>query len=232
MLAAPRIPELAQRDRFVRRAVKDHAIFTLADEERACVPSQRRPGRTVQLFWSSSKEARRWAEALTGEGKLQDFSLQAFAAEILPGLISGKGLVGTDWVSDPIEAEVEPADLLLRLRAEAMPHFVQALREGGQVFLVAGVGSNGPLVSTLTKRGQELSGVHIYAQRSEAEWAMKKSGGKKVIADPIADFVSSTLPWAESKGHLILAEPIRAAGPFEITPADLATRLATATAAA
>ena len=49
MYTAPRIPELGQRDRFVRRAVKEGRVLTLADEERASVPSQKIPGRTVQL---------------------------------------------------------------------------------------------------------------------------------------------------------------------------------------
>ncbi len=230
MLAGPRIPELAQRDRFVRRAVKDHTIFTLADEERACVPSQQRPGRTVQLFWSSAKEAARWAQALTGDSKLQDLTLQVFAAEILPGLVSGKGIIGTDWVSDPIEAEVEPLDLLLRLRNEAMPGFLTELREGGQVYLVTNASGSGPLVTTLNKRGADYTGVQAYAQRSEAEWAMKKAGAKKVMADPLADFISSTLPWAASKGHLVLVEPIRAAGFVELKPGDLGDRLGKAAA--
>ena len=29
---------------------------------------------------------------------------------------------------------------------------------------------------------------------------MKKLAGKRVIADPIADFVGSTLPWAAARG--------------------------------
>ena len=50
MLMAPRIPELAQRDRFVRRAVKEGRVLTLADEEIASVKSQKYPSRKVQLF--------------------------------------------------------------------------------------------------------------------------------------------------------------------------------------
>ena len=53
MLHMPRIPELAQRDRFVRRAVSEGRVLTLADEENASVASQKIAGRTVQLFWSS-----------------------------------------------------------------------------------------------------------------------------------------------------------------------------------
>ena len=106
---SPRIPELGQRDRCVKRAVKEGRVFTLADEQSACVASQRTSGRTVQLFWSCPKEAKRWAKALTGDDGLQEIPLLDFAADILPGLKSGKGLAGTDWVSDPVEPEIEPA---------------------------------------------------------------------------------------------------------------------------
>ena len=36
--------------------------------------------------------------------------------------------------------------------------------------------------------------------RAEAERHMKKVAGKRIIADPIADFVGSTLPWAAMRG--------------------------------
>ena len=84
MLHTPRIPELAQRDRFVRRAVSEGRVLTLADEENASVASQKVAGRTVQLFWSSSIEAGRWAEALAGNTDLQDIPLATFAADICP----------------------------------------------------------------------------------------------------------------------------------------------------
>ena len=80
MNQGPRIPELAQRDRFVRRAVQEWRVYTLADEERAGVASTRSVGRTVQLFWSSPLEAKRWAEALAGADQLQEIPLQEFAA--------------------------------------------------------------------------------------------------------------------------------------------------------
>ena len=98
MLHMPRIPELAQRDRFVRRAVSEGRVLTLADEENASVASQKVAGRTVQLFWSSPIEAGRWAEALAGNTDLQDIPLTTFAADILPGIATAKGLVGTDWL--------------------------------------------------------------------------------------------------------------------------------------
>ena len=69
--------------------------------------------------------------------RLQEISLQTFAADILPGLRAAKGLAGTDWVADPIEAEVDPADLQLRLKAEACRGFCARIAGRGEVYLVA-----------------------------------------------------------------------------------------------
>lgn len=220
----PRIPELAQRDRFVKRAVHENRVYTLADEQSACVPSQRTPGATVQLFWSCPKEAKRWAKALAGEDGLQEISLLDFAADILPGLKSGKGLVGTDWVSDPIEAEVAPADLLLRLKLEAVPPYLALVIERGEVFTAEA--DEGPQLLPLVRRGVERHALYIFLARSEAERLMKRVlPGKRVIADPIADFVASTLPWLAERGHLVVFEPIPGAGPVELEAADVAARL-------
>ena len=224
MSNAPRIPELAQRDRFVRRAVQEWRVFTLADEENACVPSTRSPGRTVQLFWSSPVEAKRWAEALAGADQLQEIALQEFAADILPGVQSGKGLIGADWVSDPIEAEVDPGDLMLRLKTEAMQRLLTLLTEKGEVFILSG--EKGPHVQAASRRTGEVHVLHVFSNRQDADRAMKRAGAKKVIADPIADFRASTLPWAIERGHLVALEPIPGAGALELYAADLPDRFA------
>jgi hypothetical protein len=228
MSNAPKIPELAQRDRFVRRAVQQWRVFTLEDEENACVPSGRSPGRTVQLFWSSPVEAKRWAAALSGADQLQEIDLQEFAADILPGVLSGKGLIGADWVSDPIEAEVDPTDLLLRLKTEAVQRLLAHLIEKGEVFILEG--EKGPHVQTATRRGGDVHVFQVFTNRQDADRAVKRSGAKKAIADPVADFRSSTLPWAIERGHLISLEPIPRAGALEIQAAELPPRFAAAEA--
>lgn len=234
MLQFARIPELAQRDRFVRRAVKDGRVYTLEDEQNASVSSQKYTARTVQLFWSSALEGRRWAEALTGSGALQEISLPTFAADILPGLAAEKGLVGTDWVADPIESEVDPRDLLLRLKHEALPAELSLIRERGEVFLLAS--PEGPLLrpSELRNGGDVLA---IFSSRASAE-RHKKAGADAaggaagaagadchIITDPLADFTGSTLPWATARGLAIACEPIPGAGFVELPAADLAKRL-------
>jgi len=222
---SPRIPELAQRDRFVKRAVAEARVYTLADEEGACVPSQRDTTRTVQLFWSCPKEARRWAKALTGEDGLQEIPLHDFAADILPGLRSAKGLIGTDWVSDPIEAEVEPADLLMRLKSEAVSTFLALVLSRGELFMAEG--EDGPQLLPLQKRGVERFALYIFPVRNEAERLMKRvTPGRRIIADAIADFANSTLPWLAERGHLVILEPIPGAGTVEVEAEEVAQRLA------
>lgn len=221
---SPRIPELGQRDRFVKRAVKEGRVFTLADEQSACVASQRTSGRTVQLFWSCPKEAKRWAKALTGDDGLQEIPLLDFAADILPGLKSGKGLAGTDWVSDPVEPEIEPADLLLRLKMEAVWPYLTLVTERGEVFTAEA--EEGPQLLPLVRRGIDRQALYIFPVRAEAERLMKRVlPGKRIIADPIADFMSSTLPWLSERGHLVVLEPIPGAGPVELEAADVIARL-------
>lgn len=224
MLHAPRIPELAQRDRFVRRAVRERRIYTLKDEENACVPSNRLAGRTVQLFWSSPLEAERWAAALAGEGTLQDITLDVFAAEILPGLQSGKGLAGVDWVADPIEPECEPVDLLWRLKAEAVAGFVAGVADRGEIFIFEG--DIGPYVEAVTRRQGNTHLLRVFATREEAERAQKSTGGRRVIADPIGNFRSSTLAWAVARGLLVGLEPIPGAGLFEAEAAAISAKFA------
>lgn len=223
MLAAPRIPELKQRDRFIRRAVRERRVLTLADEEQASVPSQKYPGRTAQLFWSSPIEARRWAEALTGSSDLQEISLETFAADILPGLRAAKGLAGTDWVADPIEAEVDPGDLQLRIKAEVLPELLKTIAGRGEVYFVAG--DDGPLLQTISRRGTDVHLLHVFASRQDAERLTKKTGPRRFVADPLSDFLTSTLPWAAERGYVVVFEPIHGAGPLETAAAEIIQRL-------
>ena len=203
-------------------------MLTLADEENASVPSQKVPGRTVQLFWSSPIEAGRWAEALAGNSELQEISLEVFATDILPGIATAKGFVGTDWVSDPIEAEIDPRDLLIRLKTEAIPVYAAAAREKGEVYLVGT--EEGPMLTPGTQKPRTADKLHVFAARPDAEAHMKKIGGKRVIADPVQTSSMSRSPPRPAQNHAVLIEPIRGAGFAEVKAADLTSRLRAASA--
>jgi hypothetical protein len=224
MLHMPRIPELAQRDRFIRRAVSEGRVLTLADEENATVPSQKAAGRAVQLFWSSPIEAGRWAEALAGNDELQDITLATFAADILPGIAKAKGLVGTDWVSDPIEAEIDARDLQFRLKREAVAGYVNTARTNGEVFLIGD--EEGPVLSASEPKAASADVLLVFANRADAERHMKMIGAKRIIADPIVSFIASTLSWAGARTNAVAIEPIPSAGFIELKIDELSQRLA------
>lgn len=197
--------------------------FTLADEEQASVPSQKYNGEIVQLFWSSRREAERWAKALTGENNLQEISLTEFAVDILPGLIAAKGLVGTDWISDPIEAEIDPTDLLHRLKQVALANWLQNIADDGTIYLLSN--DDGPAFLTELRRSKEVTVMPVYASREEAKFNLEHVGGLKITSDPLQDFLDSTLPWAIKKGHRLAIEPIPGAGPVDLAADELAARL-------
>ena len=67
--------------------------------------------------------------------------------------------------------------------------------------------------------------LHVFASRAEAERHMKTIGAKRVIADPIADFIATTLPWAGACTRSAMIEPITGAGFIEVKIADLNQRL-------
>lgn len=224
MLQKMRIPEVGQRDRFIRRCVKDGAVLTLGSEELASVPSQKYADRIVQLFWSSPIEARRWGEALAGADDLQELSLATFCIDILPGLAAAKGLVGTDWVADPIEAEIDPADLRLRLLMEALNGHLAAVAEQGEVFIVAN--DDGPVLEPADGRGADVLRLPIFVDRKAADgWAAAHSGAWTTV-DALADLIASTLPWAAARGHMAALTPVAGAGFVELAPDMLIARLA------
>ncbi|HVZ03676.1 DUF2750 domain-containing protein [Hyphomicrobium sp.] len=229
MLHRPRIPELAQRDRFVRRAVSEGRVLTFADEETASVASQKVRGKGVQLFWSNPIEATRWAEALAGNNALQEITLATFAADLLPGIAKAKGFVGTDWVSDPIEAEIDPVDLQLRLKAEAVPLFVKAAAKQGEVYIV-GDDDGARLTPAGPWSGSEDL-LQVFVSRSEAERHLQQAGGQLVVAESLSEFIGNTLAWAATRARAVAIQPIAGAGITEIKVADFGRQLAAAAGA-
>lgn len=229
MLHRPRIPELAQRDRFVRRAVNEGRVLTFAEEETASVASQKVHGRTVQLFWSSTNEAARWAEALAGNNELQEIALTAFAADLLPGIAKAKGLVGTDWVSDPIEAEVDPLDLQIRLKAEALALYLKEMCKSGEVHVVGD--DAGPRLTPAGPWSGPDQFLHVFAARGDAERHMQQTGSTRVISGPIVDFIGVTLAWAATQARAVAVEPIAGAGLLEVKVGDFGRQLAAAASA-
>lgn len=224
MLFSPRIPEIAQRDRFVRNAVAHRAVFAVADEDGlARVPSQRFRGCQVTLMWSARAEAERWAPVVAKNPRVEELPLAVLLAEVLPELAGLERRVGPDWSADPAEAELDPGDLAERLRLRALETFVLRARLSRVVWLLEDASGPALLVSATGADRFVLpcwSEEALAEARREGPWAEMAA-----FAVPLASFLGATLPRLAERDWLVAPEHAEGPGALELAPSDLAAHL-------
>lgn len=221
----PRIPEIAQRDRFVRHAIAHRAVFAVAGEDGlARVPSQRRRGRHVTLLWSARAEAEHWAPVLAENPRVKELPLSALFADVLPALAGLNRLVGPDWCADPAEAEIDPADLAERLRMRALEAFVTRARISRALWVLEDASGPALLVSAACSGRFMLpcwSDRTLAAARREGPWA-----GMAVSSVALESFLAATLPWLAERGWSVAPEHTEGPGALELAADEMAARLA------
>lgn len=220
----PRIPEIAQRDRFLKRVVASGIVYAVAGEEGlARVPSRRLKGREVTLLWSSRAEAERWSSVVAKNPRIKELPLAEVLAGLLPSLTSAKRLIGPDWSSDPVELELEPGDLGERLRLEALEAFVLKARTGGTVYMLEDTSGPALLVSATRP---DLLFLPCWADRDSAEARIEGPWRDMMALEiPLESFVRHKLVWLAERGFLVAPDHRPGAGALELQPEDLAARL-------
>lgn len=222
MQFAIRIPEIAQRDRFVKRAVAQKCVYAVAGEDGLARVASPHNKREVTLFWTSQAEAERWADVLTVNPRVKQISTGALIADVLPRLYSLDRAVGMDWTSDPIEAEIDPMELAQRLRQEGVETFLQRARLRRAVWMLED--ANGPALLVSHKGNGQLV-LPCWATRGEAETRIEGPWRDMLAVEiPLANFVSMTLPWLVQQGWQVAPGHAEGAGCIEMMPSDLARR--------
>src|SRR6185503_3060529 len=126
-------------DRFISRVLDTEAVWTVAGEEGlARVASPTAKARMATLFWSERAAAERWGSLIAEHPRTKRLSLPDLLNEVLPKLAALNRLVGPDWGSEPLEPEIEPADLARRLRVEAVAQFVRQAKHREAVWILQG----------------------------------------------------------------------------------------------
>lgn len=223
MLFSPSIPEIAQRDRFIRRVVAQQAVYAIAGEDGlARVDSRHFKGRQTTLVWSTREEAERWSGSLVANPRIKDIPLGAFLSEVLPALAGLKRLVGPDWSAEPVEGELQPLDLAERIRLEAVETFVQRAKLRQAVWMLED--STGPALLVSATRSDQLflpcwSSRRLAEARIEGPWK-----DMLAVEIPLPNFLTMTLPWLAERGWLVAPEHTEGAGALEFAPADLKLR--------
>lgn len=225
MTSALRIPELARRDRFIKRAAAERTVYAgLGDGGLVSVPSPRDPDRLVALFWSSRSEAERWTPVLEEGASVEALPLGVLAGEIASGLEERGMLAGIDWSVDPVEVEVAPRDLVARLQLEALDVFVAALGASREVWVLED--PDGPAVMpSLADAAQVL--LPVWTSRADAERHIVGDWGDTVALQiPLDSFIGLTLPWLVEQGWRLAPEPWDGGLGPDIGPQELGSRLA------
>lgn len=224
MHGAMRIPELSQRDRFVRRAVAQKGVWTVSgDEGWAHVTSPGSPGRDVTLLWTAESEARRWADVLATNPCVELIPLNEFVADVLAKLAEVDGLVGLDWSADPIECEVEPNDLIARLRHEGVESFLQRIRLENSVWTLED--ADGPALLVASQYANRLM-LACWASRAEAEMRIEGPwSGMLAVEIPLHNFVYATLPWLAEQSWMVAPGYAPGSDAVELSPLDLIRRI-------
>ena len=164
MQRAPLVPELTLCNRFVRQAIAGGVVYGISDGRRlADVQSRGRKAVRTALLWTVHGEVERWASVLIDNPSVETFSLSRLACEVFPQLHASGRLVGTDWSADPIEPEVDPYELLERLRNKALECFLHGLRTTRALWIVED--ANGPVVAGSVMRPAELHSPASFTAR-------------------------------------------------------------------
>lgn len=224
MHGAMRIPQLSQRDRFVRRAVAQRSVWAVVgDEDLAHVASPETPGTEVTLLWTAQSEALRWADVLATNPRIEIIPLNKLIAEVLPKLAEQKRRVGPDWSADPIECEVDPFDLIASLRHESLEAFLQRMRLNNSVWILED--ADGPALLLANSNARQLM-LPCWASRDDAE--LRRNGPWREMLPveiPVMNFVRATLPWLDEQNWLVAPGYTPDGDATELSPHDLIRRI-------
>jgi Protein of unknown function (DUF2750) len=218
-----RIPELVQRERFVKRLLANRSIsFVAGDDGWACVPFRQDPTRDVVLFWSSRAEAERWAHVVASTPTIHDITLPVLLADVLPMLAERRCLIGPDWSTDPTDPIFDAQDLCERIWRERSEQFMQTARETDAVFVLES--ASGPaFLPSQRQPGKEY--LPIWSTRDDASFHISGSWSvKRPIAVSLAVFRDRYLPYLEQRGWFVGPEPMAGPGSRELTPAEFQVR--------
>lgn len=255
MTGALRIPELSRRDRFIKRVVAErcvHAGVAPGGDTVAGlvgVTSPKCPGRRTALLWSSRADAERWTPVLDPSAQVEQVPLAVLAGDLADALARGRMLAGLDWNTEPVEVELEIADLLARLHLEALEAFIASLKASRRIWVLED--PDGPAVMPAPGNVAQLL-LPVWTERAHAERHIAGEWADTVALEiPLDSFVALTLPWLVEQGWRLAPAPWGgreitadggeagscssasrgALGP-EIGPQELAARLAPLVAAA
>jgi len=209
---------------FVRNVVASRVVWAVAGAEGlARLPSPTWRARETTLFWAAAEDAERASATVVQEPRVKPIPLADFMHEVLPKLRDLNRAVGTNWLASPCEPEIEPMDLVDRLRQEILASFVrQAVGQGGLYILED---DQGPTFAASTVAANTLI-LPVWTQRDEAEVVQRGFWQDMDVSHiPVATFIERTLVWLQEINRSVAPSYTPRVANIELAPTDIAERL-------
>ncbi len=184
---------------FVQGAVLAKTVWAVSGSQGlAHVDSPTGSGRRALLVWSAHHEAGKWADVLSEDPELVTLDIANFMTETLARASLANTIIATDWSSEPVEPEIEPATLLGLLQDGLVRDFVGVATKTRSVFVLQSLERVMPV--TVVDGRSEV--IPVWCDRALAEAAAQQVDG---VAMPVR------MPLAEFTGRFLLsAQGVRA----------------------
>ncbi len=219
-MSALRAEEARAREAFVARLIETRQCWAIiGDEGMARVPSPHDGQRTVHLVWNERREAERWAAVLVSRPRMRMITLVEMTTEMIPKLTDMRRLIGPDWTAEPVEAEIEPADLDKMIRSFLLTRFLNAAESNRHVWIL-----RHPEGLACTPSRQSMTGdmLPVWSDRGSAEAAARNALEGTVPARiPLADFTQRVLMWCTETRRRVAPEFVPGPGALELQPWEL-----------
>ena len=219
-MSVPSTAEARASGVFVQCLIENRQCWAvIGDEGMARVPSPRTSDRTVHLVWIDRLEAERWAHALVTRPRLRMVTLVEMTTEMIPKLRAMNRLLGPDWTSEPVEAEMEPSSMDQAIRAVLLDRLLKAAEVHRCVWILRHPEGLGCVPSRQSMTGDMLP---VWSDRLSAEAAAKGPLEGLVPARvSMADFTQRVLMWCTETRRRVCPEYIPGPGALEMQPWEL-----------
>lgn len=188
------LEDLQTRSNFVRDLSAQGCVYLVeGDAGFARVPSPRRSGQDVELMWTRSAEAARWADALVKNAKVVALPVEMLLGRHLPCLATEQRLIGVNWSDQPSEPEVTATDLDAQVRRHMVSQFIEATNKARQVWVLK---INEQPVTLVTRHPAGGETLPVFTDRASAERAIESQwSNAAAVRLPMPEFLQKAILW-------------------------------------
>jgi hypothetical protein len=217
-----------QFETFAQRILIEQKVsVVLGADGFARVPSAVHVGRDAVFVWTRRAEARKWADALVRQPRIETVPLDQVLAELLPLLAETGALIATDWSADPEEPEIDAADLAHLLRARLLDRFYAQAIDDAAVWLLR----QGQHFGTIEIPGTGRHVLPVWSNRPDTRYGMDTLDGWSALltASPekvaLREFTTRHLVACAERRLMVAPAFVAGPGVTTLTPWDLKAQL-------